>query len=212
MCCMGRRIRLPIRATVRAVCARACFFFRGAGPPLPSQPRALSSPSRAPPPRNKHKTDIAGIGLATTTDFRSFNVLNATLMVPSPVGPSPEVCLEAATPPVQLSTGDWLHVFAAGTQGWGPWGPGRDLGDYTAGFLILDKDDPSQVLQRDVAHFWQPTADYEVGENPAWPVCRNRTLFVTSLVPVPGQPDKFIAWFGAADANVATAVVTVHVL
>jgi len=152
---------------------------------------------------------IKGIGLATTADFRTFQVINETLMLPSPVGPDPEVCLEAATPPVRLSSGDWLFLFAAGTQGWGPWGPGEVMGSYTAGFLILDKDDPNVVLQRDVVHFFRPTLDYEVGSNPKWPVCRNRTLFVTSLVPLPGQPNNFTAWYGAADANVATAVITV---
>ena len=152
---------------------------------------------------------IGGIGLATTTDFRSFDVVNATLMEPVPVGPEPEVCLEAATPPVQLSSGDWLHIFAAGTQGWGPWGPGRVTGSYTGGFLILDRDDPSVVVQRDVLHFFRPTMDYEIGSNARWPVCRNNTLFVTALVPIAGEVDAFRAFYGAADANVATAVVRI---
>jgi len=50
--------------------------------------------------------------------------------------------------------------------------------------------------------------DYEIG-NGRWPVQRNRTLFVTSLVPIPGKVDTFRAWWGAADANVATGIVTV---
>lgn len=41
-----------------------------------------------------------------------------------------------------------------------------------------------------------------------WPVQRNRTLFVTALVPV-GEVDTFRAWWGAADANIATGIVTV---
>ena len=50
--------------------------------------------------------------------------------------------------------------------------------------------------------------DYEIG-NGIWPVQRNRTLFVTSLVPVPGEIDTYRAWWGAADANVATGIVKV---
>ena len=155
---------------------------------------------------------LPGIGLATTADFRAFATLNATLMVPAPAGPDPEVCLAAAAPPVQLSTGDWLHVFAAGTQGWGPTGPGVQSGVYAAGFLVLSGADPSVVLQRDVLHFFRPDADYEAGSNPAFPARRKHTVFVTSLVPVPGQADVFTAWYGAADANVATATVQVTVL
>ena len=152
---------------------------------------------------------VAGIGLSTTRDWRSFETVNATLIEPANFGPQPEVALEAATPPVRLSSGDWLHFFAAGTQGWGPWGPGRTQGRYEAGFVILDRDDPSIILQRSVVHPFAPTMDYEVGSNPRWPCYRNKTICVTSLVPVEGQIDTFRAWYGAADANVATAVVTV---
>ena len=51
--------------------------------------------------------------------------------------------------------------------------------------------------------------DFEIGSSAQWPVYRNHTLFVTSLVPVEGKVDTFRAWYGAADANVATAIVTV---
>ena len=152
---------------------------------------------------------VAGIGLSVTDDWRSFETVNATLLEPDSAGPEPEVCLEAGTPPVRLASGDWLHFFAAGTQGWGPWGPGRLQGAYVAGFVVLDRDDPSKVIQRSLVHPFQPTMDYEIGSSSAWPVYRNHTLFVTSLVPVPGKPDTFTAWYGAADANVATATVTV---
>jgi predicted GH43/DUF377 family glycosyl hydrolase len=152
---------------------------------------------------------VAGIGLSTTADWRSFATINASLLEPANYGPQPEVCLEAATPPVRLSSGDWLHLFAAGSQGWGPWGPGQSFGSYSAGFAVLDRDDPSVIVQRSVVHPFAPTMDYEVGSNPAWPAYRNNTLFVTSLVPVQGKVDVFRAWYGAADANVATALVTV---
>ena len=55
-----------------------------------------------------------------------------------------------------------------------------------------------------------PTEIYEIGgSSDPYPVTRNRTLFVTSLVPVPGEVDTFRAWWGAADANVATGIVKV---
>jgi len=99
------------------------------------------------------------------------------------------------------------RATAAGTPGW------VAQGNYTGGFIILDKNDPTKIIQRGTYHPFVPTMDYEIGDagpNPKhWPVNRNRTLFVTSLVPVPGQVDTFRAWYGAADANVATAIVTV---
>ena len=153
---------------------------------------------------------IGGIGIATTVDWSNYTVLDATFLNPVAHGPEPEVCLEAATPPVLLSSGDWLHMFAAGTQGWGPWGSGV-VGTYVGGWVILSGDDPSVIVQRSVTHPFSITMDYERGDNPQWPVYRNNTLFVTSLVPIPEKPDSFRAWYGAADANVATAIITVTI-
>lgn len=151
------------------------------------------------------ETSAVGIGISTTTDFKTFTTLNSTWM--EPYGPTlhpdaPEVVLEAGSTPVSLSTGDYLHIYAAGTPGW------VANGNYTGGFIIIDKDDPTHILQRGTYHPFMATMDYEIGDG-KWPVQRNRTLFVTSLIPVPGEVDTFRAWWGAADANVATGIVTV---
>ena len=79
----------------------------------------------------------------------------------------------------------------------------------SAGWVVLDRDDPSVIVQRSVVHPFAPIMDFEIGSSAQWPVYRNHTLFVTSLVPVEGKVDTFRAWYGAADANVATAIVTV---
>jgi hypothetical protein len=57
--------------------------------------------------------------------------------------------------------------------------------------------------------------DYEIGFSldghryGHYPIQRNRTLFVTSIVPVVGEVDTFRVWYGAADANVATAILKI---
>jgi predicted GH43/DUF377 family glycosyl hydrolase len=81
-------------------------------------------------------------------------------------------------------------------------------GNYTGGWVILSGANPSVILQRSTEHLFVPTMDYEIG-NGIWPVNRNRTIFVTSVVPVAGQTDVFRVWYGAADANVATAIIKV---
>ena len=108
-------------------------------------------------------------------------------------------------------SGDFLHFYAAGTPGWSPaYGPGA-CGSYVAGFVILDKDDPTKILQRSAVHPLTPTMDYEIGSNPRWPVLRNHTIFTTSVVPLQSGPEgeDFRVWYGAADANVASMVVRV---
>ena len=65
------------------------------------------------------ETSAIGIGISSTTDFATYDTLNVTWMEPNgPNSTAPEVVLEAATPPVRLSTGDYLHIYAAGTPGW----------------------------------------------------------------------------------------------
>ncbi len=147
---------------------------------------------------------LPGIGIASTTDFVAYNYLNRTWLEPLGANNSaaPEIVLEASAPPVQLSTGDYLHIYAAGTPGW------VAHGNYTGGFIILAADDPTVILQRGVHHVFMPTMDYEIGDG-SWPVQRYRTLFVTQLVPVVGEVDTFRVWYGAADANVATAILKV---
>lgn len=147
---------------------------------------------------------LPGIGIATTTNFVNYTYLNKTWLEPNGANNTdePEIVLEAASNVVTLSTGDYLHIYAAGTPGW------VANGNYTGGYLILSKDDPSVILQRSKVHIMVPTMDYEIGDG-IWPVQRNRTIFATSLVPVEGQVDTYRLWYGAADANIASCIVTV---
>ena len=115
---------------------------------------------------------------------------------------SEEVKLEAGTTPVRLSTGDWLHFYAAATPGW------VDHGNYTAGWIVLDRNDPRVVLQRSAAHILIPTFPHEtlcggegllpaLGNGTAPGGCgtafnggykgeRKNVVFLCSAVPVPG--------------------------
>jgi len=104
---------------------------------------------------------------------------------------------------VQLSTGDYLHIYSAGTPGW------VANGNYTGGWVILDAKDPTIIKQRSTEHLFIPTVSWEIGDG-MYPVQRNRTIFATSIVPT-GNKDEFRVWYGAADANVASAVIQVLV-
>ena len=62
---------------------------------------------------------LPGLGLATTTDFVTYDVVNSTYMTPlGPNNTAPEIVIEAGSTPILLSTGDYLHLYAAGTPGW----------------------------------------------------------------------------------------------
>ena len=79
----------------------------------------------------------------------------------------------------------------------------------TGGWVIMDKDDPTKIVAKSLTHLFVPTMDYEIGMGTGpYPVNRNRTIFTTSLVPQE-EPDRFLVYYGAADANVAYAIIQV---
>ena len=157
------------------------------------------------------------IGIARSLDnFETYTVVNGKDFL-LPLGANntaePEIVVEASTPVVQLATGDYLHLYSAGTPGWVP------NGNYTAGWIVMDAQDPSVILQRSSSHVLIASKDYE-GVPPlhGFPVQRYRTTFVTSIVPISGTVaksgngtvvQKYRLWWGAADANVATGILTV---
>lgn len=157
------------------------------------------------------------IGIAKSSDdYETYTVLNGKDWL-LPLGANntaePEIVIEASTPVVQLATDDYLHLYSAGTPGWVP------KGNYTAGWIVMDADDPTDILQRSSTHVLIASKDYE-GVPPlnGYPVQRYRTTFVTSIVPIVGSTTKSAAgvieqkyrlWWGAADANVATGILTV---
>lgn len=59
---------------------------------------------------------LPGLGIATTTDLRTYTTVNSTWLLPLGTAEN-EIKLEAGTPPVRLSTGDYLFFYAAATPG-----------------------------------------------------------------------------------------------
>lgn len=151
---------------------------------------------------------LPALGVAVASpDFSSIETVDADFLKPDPSVAGGEVVIEASTPVVKLPTGDYLHFYSAGTPGWVP------NGNYTAGFVILDRDDPTKVIQRGTHHTLIASLPFE-GVPPlhGYPVQRYRTTFVTSIRPidVSGSSEwTYRLWWGAADANVATGVLTV---
>jgi predicted GH43/DUF377 family glycosyl hydrolase len=87
---------------------------------------------------------LPSLGIARTKDFINYEYVNESLLFMNGEDhiEAPEVVIEAATAPVQLTTGDYFHLYAAGTPGW------VENGNYTGGWIILDGNDPTIVKQR----------------------------------------------------------------
>jgi len=143
---------------------------------------------------------LPGIGIATTMDLVNYTTITDKFILPLGADQN-EIKLEAGTPAVKLSTGDYLHFYAAATPGWVP------NGNYTAGYVILSGDDPTRIVQRSKEHILVPLLPYEQGTN-GYPWSRHNVVFLCSAVPT-SNIDEFRIWFGAADASVGTGIIKV---
>ena len=97
----------------------------------------------------------------------------------------------AGTPPVPVE-GGWLEIYHGNRR---PTRPG-EVGRYSTGLLLLDRDNPSKILRRTAGSVFEPTADFErSGFVPD-------VVFPTGIVECDGS---YLVYYGAADS--CTAVV-----
>ena len=173
-------------------------------------------------------TQLPGVGIASTFDFITYQqeswsgLASGAWLLPEG---SDEIKLEAGTHPVRLSSGDWLHFYAAATPGW------VEHGNYTAGYLVLSGADPRIVLQRSDHHLLIPQYPFETlcngtgvlppdsggGAQPGgcgtplnggYQGERANAIFLCSAAPT-DKPDVFRLFFGAGDGSVGSATVAV---
>ncbi len=95
----------------------------------------------------------------------------------------------AGTPPVRVDDG-WLEIYHGNRQ------PTRsgEVGMYSTGVLLLDRDNPSKILRRTAASIFEPTADFE------------RRGFVPDVVFPTGIVEterSYLVYYGAADCGTA---------
>jgi len=106
--------------------------------------------------------------------------------------------VESGPPPLKLSTGDYIFFYNSAD---------KDI-TYHPAWVILDKDDPSKILQRASVPLLTPTLAWETGVAPFTCNVAN-VIFLEAAYPLGN--DKFMVFYGGADAVVGSAVVTVVV-
>ena len=95
----------------------------------------------------------------------------------------------AGTPPVRIDEG-WLEIYHGNRQ---PTRPG-EVGMYSTGVLLLDRENPAKILRRTAASIFEPTADFE------------RNGFVPDVVFPTGIVEtgrSYLVYYGAADCGTA---------
>jgi predicted GH43/DUF377 family glycosyl hydrolase len=110
--------------------------------------------------------------------------------------------VESGPPPMRLSTGDYLFFYNSAELGW----PTNTSTAYHVGYVILSGEDPSVVLQRSETPLLGPKYAWEQGTSP-YPCNVPNVVFLEAAHPL--GDDSFRVFFGAADANIGSAVVKV---
>jgi predicted GH43/DUF377 family glycosyl hydrolase len=102
----------------------------------------------------------------------------------------------AGTPPLKTDSG-WLEIYHACRRSNTP----GQVGEYVAGALLLDLDNPTRVLGRTRQPLWKPDAPHELdGFIP-------RVVFPTGIVV---RGDILHVYYGAADTNTGIAELPLH--
>lgn len=163
---------------------------------------------------------LPGLGISYTDDistgkFTQMNwtggVANNNNLWMEPLGTDlKEIKLEAGTHMMQLSSGDYIHFYAAATPGW------VANGNYTAGYIVLAADEPTKIIQRESGQWLIPTFDFETlcdgASDCKYQGERKNVIFLCSATPLPKTGagiDRFRLFWGGGDGNVGTGVVEV---
>lgn len=142
---------------------------------------------------------IPSIAVSTSHDLIHWTLTDGSWMVPD--GAAQEMWIEAGSPPQRLSDGNYIMTYnIADTNLW--WG---------IGYLILDKDDPTKVIQRESRALW-PRLDWERANpvNPAtsWEYYKNCIGAMNSLQPLGN--DTFVGFYVGGDSVCGAATITVN--
>eukprot|EP00935_MAST-01C_sp_MAST-1C-sp1_P000786 g786.t1 len=174
------------------------------------------------------------VNVAVSSDYMNWTTINSTaafgrkdwltgqtLVSGSDVGRG--IWAEPGPTPQRLSDGNYFFVVieAGVPAGHAPCprtDPGGQKGGYWgAGWVILDGDDPTKIIQHKTRLLFAETA-WEVNSTTGtgtgaaqWEMhvcCIGAT---NAIAPVPGEPDSFMVYYGAGDAVTGVAKVVVQV-
>ena len=121
---------------------------------------------------------IPTIAVSISHDLLHWTLLNSSWVVPDGAG-AQEMWVEAGSPPEMLSDGNYIMSYniADGDLWWG------------IGYLILDKTDPTKILQRESRMLW-PTFAWERADpddpSTSWEAYKNCIGAMNSLHALPG--------------------------
>jgi len=140
---------------------------------------------------------IPTISVSVSEDLLNWRLIKTDWVVPNAT--EQEMWVEAGSPPMKLDDGNYIMTYnIADNSLW--WG---------IGYLILDKDDPTKILQRGTRLIW-PSLPWELGHTSSanWEPYKNCIGAMNSLHALP-MKNSFLGYYVAGDAVSGAAVIEV---
>jgi len=154
---------------------------------------------------------LPGMQVATSKDLRNWKIRPGVWLPERPNAFDRDL-IEAGPMPLQLSDGNYLLIYNSARHGFPSPRPGYDF-QYNVGWAILDKNDPSKILQRCQEPLLTPTLPWERGVAP-WLGLVPNVVFLEGWIRAPGttlRDNSFFAVYGAADSVLGGAIINVTI-
>jgi len=148
-----------------------------------------------------------GLQVATSNDLLNWSLRPGT-MLDMRKDKFDSALVEAGPMPLPLSDGNYLFIYNSARKGFPSIKPNFDF-QYNVGFAILDKDDPTKVLQRSEFPIISPILAWEKGTLPNLHLTPN-VVFLEGWIPY-GPNNRFLVFYGGADSVVGVGIVDVKI-
>jgi len=147
-----------------------------------------------------------GLQIATSPDLINWTI-QPGLLIEKRAASFDSALVEAGPMPLQLSDGNYLFIYNSARHGYPSVKPGWDV-QYNVGWVILDQNDPTKVLQRSDEPLFSPVLDWEIGTAPQLGLTPN-VVFLEGWIPY--TENQFIVAYGAADSVTGIGLITVTI-
>jgi predicted GH43/DUF377 family glycosyl hydrolase len=146
----------------------------------------------------------SNISIAVSTDLDEYIVKKKDWITPRKDYFDSQL-VESGPAPFVLQDGNYFFIYNSAQEGH-PCPKEGYARQYNVGWVVLDKNDPEVILQRSEVPILTPQLDWEKGAGDKLCLVCNVT-FVEGGFPLGG--DKFLLFYGASDAVIGAAVVSV---
>jgi len=115
--------------------------------------------------------------------------------------------VESGPMPLPLSDGNYLFIYNSARDGYPSKKPGWSL-QYNVGWLILDKTDPTKIIERSEVPLFGPDLGWEKGDAPYLGLTPN-VVFLEGWISI--GKDTFLVFYGGADSVMGAGLITVTI-